>query len=264
MPDFDAMATRADIAYRSMDDFDMSEARDSFTFDGHAAVFDEVANLGQFDEVIERGAFRKTLSALTGGMRIPMLIEHNPLFVVASTHNGTLELVEDGRGLGVRAKLNRHDPDAQRLYAKARDGLIDKMSFGFVAGRGNQKIEMQQNGRPLRRLRSFARLLDVSPVYAPAYHGTGMSMRGRLVYAERLASLQQLLMGDDPQLEDGAASHGHDGAADTDQVRATRVDDGESAAGSGQKTEGMSLNVARHRLTVMSLELEEGGHFHEE
>jgi phage head maturation protease len=50
------------------------------------------------------------------------------------------------------------------------------MSFGFVAGAGNSKVE-QRGGKPHRSLTGFKRLLDVSPTWDPAYTGTSAELR---------------------------------------------------------------------------------------
>jgi phage head maturation protease len=68
-------------------------------FRGHAAVFDEWTEIpsyfGSFMERIQRGAFRKVLSA---GADVRFLINHDGL-PLARTASGTMKLKEDTRGL---------------------------------------------------------------------------------------------------------------------------------------------------------------------
>lgn len=81
----------------------VSEWSQGFRFEGHAAVFDEVADLGPFTEEVQRGSFRRVLA---GGGHVPMLYEHNAgLPLLASTRSGTLRLTEDKRGLAVAADV---------------------------------------------------------------------------------------------------------------------------------------------------------------
>jgi len=259
-----------------LSDYDLSENGDAIEFEGHAAVYDEptelnVTGVGTVYEVIERGAFRRILAT---NPDLPMLYNHDPNAILADTGNGTLYLKEDGRGLYVRAQLDRADPDVGRVVAKIRSGLIRGMSFGFVAGRDNQRIETRGD-RPLRRLTGFKKLLDVGPVVGPAYRGTDVALRSALL--EHLAAdspelLQQILSGAYQQLEDRAAAPDGTEAEQTpppdegehEEARATRVDGGESAAGGGQDAREMPLYIAKQRLHLMSIELEEGDHFYAE
>ena len=210
------------VNYRSarFDDLDLVESNGTVEFVGHAAVYDEetqfdIPGIGTVHEVIDRGAFRKLLAQKP---QVPMLYNHDPNAILADTGNGTLTLKEDARGLLTTATMDRTDPDVQRVVAKIKSGLVRGMSFGFVAGRDNQKIEHRQDG-VLRRLSGFKKLLDVGPVVGPAYTGTDVALRSQLMqFADESESLQQILMGAYPaQLEDREA----DDEADTgDQTSA--------------------------------------------
>lgn len=161
------------VEARSVAFTDIDASNDGGTFTGYAAVFDHEADLGDFTESISRGAFRK---ALAGGGNVPMLYDHNMgLPVLATTGAGTLKLKEDGKGLRVEANVARHFiGDAVREMVSRGD--IRGMSFGFVAGRGNSKVE-QRGGKPHRNLTGFKRLLDISPTWDPAYTSTSAELR---------------------------------------------------------------------------------------
>jgi hypothetical protein len=62
---------------------------------------------------------------------------------------GTLRLSEDTRGLRVEADLDEDHYMTPTLRSMIRRGDVTGMSFGFVAGRGNQILE-ERNGRPHR------------------------------------------------------------------------------------------------------------------
>src|SRR4051794_26588575 len=90
-------------------DLEITEgAKGRLRFRGHAAVFDEEAHiddvpgLGLLTESIQRGAFRKVLSA---GANVPFTIEHDPTRVLATTRSGCLKLEEDTKGLAVDADV---------------------------------------------------------------------------------------------------------------------------------------------------------------
>src|SRR6266511_3240538 len=100
---FEALDRVPNTRAARFDQLEVSEWSGGFRFEGHAAVFNEVADLGEFTESVERGAFRKALAA---GDNIPMLYRHNSeLPLLASTGGGTLKLEEDPRGLKVTADV---------------------------------------------------------------------------------------------------------------------------------------------------------------
>lgn len=161
------------VEARSVAFTDVDTSADGSTFTGYAAVFDTVTDLGEHTESINRGAFRKSI--VSSG-NIPMLYDHNPgLPPLATTGGGTLKLKEDGKGLLVEANLAKHFVgDAVREMV--RRGDIKGMSFGFIAGGGNSKIEAR--GAKLHRtLIGFKKLLDVSPTWDPAYQSTSVELR---------------------------------------------------------------------------------------
>jgi hypothetical protein len=67
----------------------------------------------------------------------------------------------------VAANLVRTDLSS-RVKALVDPGDLRGMSFGFVAGRGNSKLE-QRAGKPHRVISGFKRLLDVTTTWNPAY-----------------------------------------------------------------------------------------------
>jgi HK97 family phage prohead protease len=204
---FELLALVANYRSLPFDVTGLEETDEIVRFEGHAAVYDEetqfdIPGIGTVREVIDRGAFRKVLA---GKPQVPMLYNHDPNAILADTANGTLKLKENMRGLLAQATWDRTDPDVQRVVSKIRSGLVRGMSFGFVAGQENQKIE-HRTGGVLRRLSGFKKLLDVGPVVGPAYSGTDVALRSALMqFVDSNESLQQILVGAYPQLEEGAA-----------------------------------------------------------
>jgi HK97 family phage prohead protease len=144
-------------------------------FRGHAAVFDEWTEIpsyfGSFMERIQRGAFRKVLSA---GADVRFLINHDGL-PLARTASGTMKLKEDARGLLVDAEL-APTTLAQDLSVLVQRGDISQMSFGFRVGK-HEIEEDSEEGIVKRTITEFSDLYDVSPVTFPAYEGTDAGMR---------------------------------------------------------------------------------------
>lgn len=180
---------------------DIETSADGSKFSGLAAVYDQVTDLGSHTESINRGAFRKSLAR---GDNVPMLYDHNPVPILATTGGGTLKLSEDAKGLRVEANVaNHYMGEAVRELVKRGD--IRGMSFGFVAGAGNSRVE--QRGMSMHRtLLGFKKLLDVSPTWDPAYQGTSAELRSlrALQMAEDIDRSQQIIEGAAPQLDDRA------------------------------------------------------------
>jgi uncharacterized protein len=233
--DFDKLGDE----YRAVALTDLETSEDGGTFEGYAAIFDAEADLGDFTESVQRGAFRKALSSEDGS--IPLLYEHNMMLPpLASTGGGTLQLEEDAKGLRVRAELAKHFlGDAVRENMKRGD--IRGMSFGFVAGAGNSRIE-RRAGKPHRSLVGFKRILEVTLTPDPVYAGTEAGFRSLAVVqlAESLQGAQQVLLGAYQQPEDGEPP------AEAD------AGDGEEEARSGAGEVAAShLLAAKRRLRVM-------------
>lgn len=242
------------VEARSVAFTDVDTSTDGSTFTGYAAVFDHEADLGEFTESINRGAFRK---ALAQSDNVPMLYDHNPMLpVLATTGGGTLKLSEDTKGLRVEANVaNHYMGEAVRELVKRGD--IRGMSFGFVAGAGNSRVE-QRATKPHRSLLGFKRLLDVSPTWDPAYNGTSAELRSlrALQMAEDIDQAQQLLEGETPQLEDGAPADGSPSeATNTCATCGEPLDEGEHECAGEQRSGACTDWKVSHAARTRRLQL---------
>ena len=235
---------------RSVPLTDVAMSDDGLSFRGYAAVFDTIADLGDFTEEVRRGAYRKVLAQ---GQNVPMYWDHDDRMPpLATTRGGTLRLSEDATGLRVEADLDNDHYMTPTLRSMIRRGDVSGMSFGFVAGRGNQIIE-ERDGRPHRILTGFRALLDVSPTWNPAYEGTSVEMRSALaeIRKARLEDGQQVVSGEYQQADDGASSSGTEASEQdtTDEVVEERD--------SGVSTPDVQVELAarRRRLQLMGLTL---------
>jgi HK97 family phage prohead protease len=83
---------------------------------------------GEYEEVVQRGAFTATLAASPD---VPFLVNHAGV-TMARTTNGTLTLEEDALGLRSVARLNPERQDVRDLVSAIEDKLITEMSFAFM------------------------------------------------------------------------------------------------------------------------------------
>ncbi|HLD93920.1 MAG TPA: HK97 family phage prohead protease [Anaerolineales bacterium] len=138
--------------------------------EGHAAVFNQKADIFGFTEEIAPGAFRDSI----GTDDIRALFNHDSNFVLGRNRAKTLELSEDEHGLFI----SNRPPDTQwarDLLVSLQRGDISQMSFGFRTIEDEWKTVDGMPHRTLKRVQLF----DVSPVTFPAYPQTdvGVAMR---------------------------------------------------------------------------------------
>jgi HK97 family phage prohead protease len=140
--------------------------------EGYAATFGTVADIGPFKEVIQRGAFARSLASDDD---VVCLFNHNADLVLGRKSAGNLTLQEDEKGLKFSCLL----PDttvARDVYANLRAGNIKQCSFGFWNTPDGERWGKLPDGADLRTLTDVT-LVDVSVVTYPAYSGTSAEAR---------------------------------------------------------------------------------------
>jgi len=149
---------------------------DGFTLEGYAAVFDSPTRIdsweGTFDEVIQRGAFAKTIEA-----RKPVMqFDHGHDIATGSVPIASIEAIrEDKRGLFVEARMF-DNPRVEPIRQAIAGGAIDGMSFRFRVTRE----EWDETGDiPVRTIRELD-LFELGPVVFPAYESTSVGVRSLL------------------------------------------------------------------------------------
>jgi HK97 family phage prohead protease len=149
-------------------DFEVRAEGDGMTFTGYASVFNSPSeDLGGFVEYVAPGAFKRSLQSRN---EVKLLWNHDAGEPLASLRGGTMQLVEDERGLKVTASL----PQTSRgrdVAELLRTNVIDSMSFGFNV----IKDSWSRDGQT-RTLESV-RLFEVSIVSFPAYEATVAQVR---------------------------------------------------------------------------------------
>jgi len=152
--------------------------------EGYAAVFNSQTSLGQFDEMILPGAFKRTLEA---DPDVRATIEHEGgLTTIGRTRNNTLFLAEDAKGLRVKIfpPKTQAGKDAVELV---RGGYVNQMSFAFRVPKGGDEWKAGKDGRSMRLLKSVdLHDGDVAIVAYPAYAATSAEARAK---AEEMATV---------------------------------------------------------------------------
>jgi HK97 family phage prohead protease len=149
-------------------DFEVRAEGDGMTFTGYASVFNSPSeDLGGFIEYVAPGAFKRSLQSRN---EVKLLWNHDSGEPLASLRGGTMQLVEDNRGLKVTAQL----PNTTRgrdVAELLRTNVINTMSFGFNV------IRDSWSGDGKTRTLESVRLFEVSVVSFAAYPETTAQVR---------------------------------------------------------------------------------------
>lgn len=143
---------------------------------GRAIVYDSKTDLGDFDEVIERGALDKT--DLTD---VRFLVNHDlsniPLARSRRNNgNSTMQLMVNSDGMDIRVTLDtENNAQARALYSAVQRGDISGMSFMFSIR--DEEWDDLDTDHPTRRIKDIGTVVEVSAVTFPAYESTEISAR---------------------------------------------------------------------------------------
>lgn len=107
--------------------FELKKLEDSGSFSGYGSVF---GVSDYYNEVVERGAFRKTLRKWKQRGKFPKLLwQHDSRQIIGKY----TMMREDSTGLYVEGKLFLDTiPQAQQAYALLQEGELDGLSIGFL------------------------------------------------------------------------------------------------------------------------------------
>lgn len=108
-------------------------------FEGRLSVYGIQDSMG---DIVERGAFRKTISENKG--EVVLLWQHDTRSPI-----GVLSLSDDEDALRVKGRLSLGAPQARTAYALLRDGVVKGLSIGFET----VKADVGEDG--IRRLREL-------------------------------------------------------------------------------------------------------------
>jgi HK97 family phage prohead protease len=160
--------------------------------EGNATTFNDPYLMGTIDgrkyyEIIDR-------KALDGADITDVIMQYDHEGrVMARQSNGTLGIEPTDKGLFIFADLSKSTA-AKEFYEEIRNGLITKMSWGFVANREMDEYERSALS-VTRSIRSIKKVFDVSGVSRAANPGTEISARSWLdgvIDAEKREAQAQL------------------------------------------------------------------------
>ena len=139
--------------------------------EGYFSVFHALYHLWEgATETVLPGAFIETLQRED----VRALVDHDTRLVLGRTKAGTLELLEDEKGLWGRIQINPKDTDAMNLYHRVQRGDVDQCSFGFDIV--EEDFQEGPNGTVQWRIKKVV-LYEVSVVTFPAYEDTEVTAR---------------------------------------------------------------------------------------
>lgn len=145
---------------------------------GRPIVFNQVTNLGWYDEVFASGALDHT-----DLKDVRFLIGHDDSMVPLArsrnnNENSTMQMMVVPEGMDIRVDLDtENNADSRKLYSATQRGDISGMSFAFVVD-GDSWDDIDSD-HPKRTIRSIKRVLEVSAVAFPAYEGTSLEARSQ-------------------------------------------------------------------------------------
>ncbi len=166
-----------ELVIRSFGVPDIRAVDDGGIIEGHAAVYDQKTNIGNwFYEIIERGAFDVCdfddvlFTANHELWDIPLARSRR------NNSNSTLQLGLDNQGLFIRANMDiENNAEAKSLYSAVKREDITGMSFIFYVK--EDRWEDLDTDMPTRHILKIAKVREVSAVNYPAYSGTDINAR---------------------------------------------------------------------------------------
>ena len=160
------------------------EEEGSGIIEGRPIIYDEWTNLGCFDEIIARGALKKT-----NLHDVRFLVNHNIDMVplsrsIRNNKNSTMQLTTDDKGMKIRVNLDtENNAEARNLYSAIKRGDITGMSFMFYIDK--EEWEDLKTDHPKRHILEIEEVVEVSAVTFPAYEGTDIGVRSKGAYSKR-------------------------------------------------------------------------------
>lgn len=161
-------------------------------FEGYASFFN---NIDAYDDIIEKGAFRKTISE--NRSRIKVLWQHDANEPIGLP----IDMTEDDNGLYVKAKISMTDT-GKKAMTLIKDGVITEMSIGYDVVKDDYKMLGTKRVRLLKEVK----LWEFSPVtFAANEKAKIMKMRGLLesVKADKMDTAISLIrsLGAQPSID---------------------------------------------------------------
>lgn len=143
---------------------------------GRPVVYDSPTDLGEFTEVIAKGALDKA-----NLKDVRFLVNHNTAMIPLArsrnnNDNSTMQMKAGSEGMDIRVDLDiENNTDAKNLYSAIERGDISGMSFMFLIE--EQQWSDLQSDHPTRTITKISDVFEVSAVTWPAYESTSIGIR---------------------------------------------------------------------------------------
>ena len=180
---------KKDLIMRGYDwSYETREEDGQGIIEGHPVVYDQLTDLGYFDEIIEKGALDKT------DLRdVRLCLNHDTSVVYArsrsNTPESTMRIWVEEDGLHFRANLDMENPLSRAYYSMIERRDIDKMSFMFSV-RGDRWVDLD-NEHPTRYITDIGSIVEISAVTFPAYDSTEIQARDKAALESARADLER-------------------------------------------------------------------------
>lgn len=156
---------------------------------GRPIVYDSPTDLGEFTEVIAKGALdRANLKD------VRFLVNHNTAMIPLArsrnnNDNSTMQMKVGSEGMDIRVDLDvDNNTDAKNLYSAIERGDISGMSFMFLIE--EEKWSNLKSDHPTRTITKISDVFEVSAVTWPAYESTSIGIRDMQALESAKAALE--------------------------------------------------------------------------
>ena len=174
------------MEYKSLEFKESAVDMSARTIEGYVSTWD----LDQTNDIINEGAFKKTIAEGMPSKRIKMLWQHDAMQPLGMP----TEMYEDSKGLYAKGKISRTQlgDDALELM---RDGVVDRFSIGF-------SIPQNKSGYTDEGVRVITevKLFEFSPVTFPANEAATIDLVKSLHEQLHIAKSKGLQITDSVQL----------------------------------------------------------------
>lgn len=150
-----------------------------YILSGRPIVYDQMTDLGFFNEIIDRGALDNA-----DLKDIRFLVNHNTDMIPLArsrnnNDNSTMHLTADSAGLSLDwVKLDvENNADAKALYSAVKRGDVTGMSFMFSVDA--DAWENLDTDHPTRHITEIGTVVEISAVTFPAYEQTEIYARDK-------------------------------------------------------------------------------------
>ncbi|MDZ5759348.1 HK97 family phage prohead protease [Carnobacterium maltaromaticum] len=146
----------------------------TMTVEGYAIVFNVPSrNFGNYVEVIDPSALDDCDLS-----RLVFIVNHNTSVLLASTENDSLTFKVDEKGLYFNATIT-NTTDGQNAYKLIKEGILNKMSYGFFEDESKEKVYKDEKGVIVRRVMKIDEVYEISALAIPAYNQTELKAKER-------------------------------------------------------------------------------------